>query len=222
MNQVLYKRLSVTGSNVPTNTSQTPTLDEKSSIALPGQQQEPHKDDDFVTPTKSLLRNNSRHGKSQTEFTLLASLEKAKEHIHAKEEKQHFSNSMKGQSHGGASYFTNKAIQERIKAYSREGLGKQVIPTDFFNKYSSEGGGHIGLQRYDSTAKEQKEETKGGGKRRRHSLGAGSFDKDAIQSLTVSLDSEKSSGKQEAFLRPEPTPSKIDMARVDSFRDKKP
>ena len=178
-------------------------------------------EDQFTTPSKRTRPNP--HSRSHTELSLLHSLEKARDHIH---DRQSLHRGLTGNAEPG--YFTNHALQERIKAYSKSGTGS-VVPNDFFNRYMAEGDAphgqdnsfSIGLQRYDSSTKGSEDEGKNYLKRhrRRHSLGAGSLDKDAINAALSSADSDKHSpSKAEGEVAAEPTPRNAGIGRVNSLR----
>lgn len=178
-------------------------------------------DDQFTTPTKRVKHNP--HSRSHTELSLLHSLEKARDHIH---DRQSMNRGITGNADPG--YFTNHALQERIKAYSKSGAGS-VVPNDFFNRYQSEGdvsngqdnGFSIGLQRYDSNSKGSEDEGKHYLKRhrRRHSLGAGSLDKDTINAALGDDSDKYSPSKAEGEMTAEPTPNNAGINRVDSLRN---
>jgi hypothetical protein len=256
LNQDLYKRLSLGGAGGPHGggggaagpsalgaslTNSGPgglsTVGESALPAMGGYDSE--KDgENFSTPQKLRRHNSRQNNRSQPELALVASLEKAREHMkddrqRAVSQSQHEVGA--GAGAGAAGYFTNRAMQERIKVYSRQGAGAAAVPTDFFNRYMTEDeqatviGLPVGLQRYDSnsnlTAGEKKED---GSRRkhRRHSLG-GSFDKDAMSVPAAEgapaspRNSDKSAEKADGFLRPVPTPGKVAAERVNSLRGMK-
>lgn len=238
LNQDLYKRLSLaSGSGIPVSdmtASLRPTslplsdrpIANTYDRGLPpsgthGDTDKQDIEEQFTTPKK--FRHNP-HSRSQTELTLLNSLERAREHI---------SLHRGSAGAGDQGYFTNQALQERIKAYTKRG-SSQAVPTDFFNRYMNEGDNSagaaeildgsfpIGLQRYDNGMKTREDVARRGGHRRRHSLGAGSFDKDALSTLAsgeASIDGDVVPDKADISLAPERTPSKVDLARADSFRN---
>lgn len=244
LNQDLYKRLSLTGANINvgsdlvnsmrvgggTNISdRSPTISAERGVppignspsvqGIPSSANETDKtvDDNHLSMPKKLKQISS--SRSQTELTLMASLEKAREHIH-------LDKSLRGNMGiGDQGYFTNRALQERIRTYTKRG-SNQAVPSDFFNRYMNEGteklddGFQIGLQRYDSTSAGREEIPKRGGHKRRHSLGAGSFDVDTIQVL-ASGDDDANAHKSEGPMAAEYTPNKIDVSRGDSFRKRK-
>ena len=241
LNQDLYKRLSLAGgggtatadlsgslrpTSLPLSDRPSPSVQDRGlppSGLQPVDAEKHETDDQFNTPKK--LRHNA-HSRSQTELALLNSLEKAREHIHN-------DRTLRGATGAGEQgYFTNQALQERIKAYTKRG-SSQAVPADFFNRYMNEGESNaatmaspdgafpIGLQRYDSGTKAKEDIAKRGGGRRRHSLGAGSFDKDALQALASGGASDKSPDKAEGAAIAELTPSKTEIARADSFRHRK-